>query len=135
MRSPLRKMPPLPGQSAPRSIPTLSHVRDIEYYEGPLLAEQVDSFGHPWICIWRDKDESANRWLLFRTTPSDVTKYLNKRLSLRDLMCGGLEYFALDVRIDGTRAVNQLYWSEIPRRWFPSRTAFYDENLSPSADH
>lgn len=50
-------------------------VRDIEFYDGPLLTEFKDHAGKSYLASWLDADLTAHRWLVFETTRQTIYLY------------------------------------------------------------
>jgi hypothetical protein len=85
-----RSMETIGGERLAALPVVLEHVRDIEYFDGPLLGEFRDPEGRPWIYYWCDSDqERSHRWLVLRTTPEAIAAYVSRGGELLDLIRGG----------------------------------------------
>lgn len=71
----------------------LTWERDLEYFEGPVMALHRSSQGEPYVETWIDGDASVSRWLLFRVTELDLIRYLFRKLTLRALILGARDGF------------------------------------------
>src|SRR5262245_38565982 len=78
----------------------LSHVRDIEGYEGPLLSEFRSEHGEPYLYHWCDRDKTHNRWLVVRTVKREILRYEAGDIPLRRLIyeCPDRLAFVCDFR-------------------------------------
>lgn len=101
---------------------------DLIYYDGPLLSHFVSKTGKDYLFYWVDIDEKFNRWMFFRVTPTVIQSYLDKKLSLREIICGLEEGFVSFVEIDdeanflNTKIVKI---SSIPEEYLPSSQSYY----------
>jgi hypothetical protein len=66
------------SEFAPESMPPLTHVEDLEYYDGPLLSEFRDSKGDSWLYYWVDLGDRLSRWLVCRVAPEDLQRLKQK---------------------------------------------------------
>lgn len=111
-----------------RTLPTLTHVRDIEGFEGPLLSLFRDKRGTPYIYYWCDRDEKLNRWLVFRTTESLVTQYETKEITLKELImsCCDRFVYVCDIDSDGEQHVlGNLVIKDIPEDYLPAGDVYF----------
>ena len=53
----------------------LRKVRDLEFFEGPLLAEFRSVGGDTYLYSWCGVGDEENRWMVFRTSRMDLAKY------------------------------------------------------------
>jgi len=49
-------------------IHDLRFVRNVIYFDGPLLSEYTDKIGQHIFYRWCDCDETANRWMIYHIT-------------------------------------------------------------------
>jgi len=130
----------LPALGSPiSSLPIeLTFVRDIEYFDGPILSEFVDPKGNPWVYKWADCDDNHHRWLVLPVTRTAIDQYLAMSIN----MCGFLNSCAGDCylvdqngTIDPSRAIEsnwrQVSREELPEDYWPTESAMYDPNLAP----
>lgn len=97
-------------------------VRDIVYYEGPLVAEMVHPNGDSYICCWCDCDEFCNRWLTFRIDKANVPGAEN--FLIEDLLALCLDTFVYFMDIDthgDRRNVAKVFIADIPEEYASSR--------------
>lgn len=110
----------------------LSHVRDLEYFEGPLMSEFISEDGTSYIHHWCDCDgdnpysnNKVNRWLVFKTTPELIESWENMEVgqNIRTVFRGMFaENIAYIVDINGSDVVRawQLGIDEIPDTYIPA---------------
>lgn len=118
----------LDGYNIPFDFDGFVQMSDLIYYDGPLLSHFVSKTGKDYLFYWVDIDEKFNRWMFFRVTPTVIQSYLDKKLSLRDIICGLEEGFVSFVEIDdeanflNTKIVKI---SSIPEEYLPSSQSYY----------
>jgi hypothetical protein len=66
--------------------PGLAHVRDLEAFGGPILAEFTDTAGGTWVAKWATVNENAHRWLIMRSTASSIESYLAGAITMEALL-------------------------------------------------
>jgi hypothetical protein len=72
-------MNPLPGQSIDVfPIAGLLKIRDLEYYDGPLLSQFKHDRGDHYLYYWCDCDQTANRWMVLRVSETSIIRLLNR---------------------------------------------------------
>jgi hypothetical protein len=100
----------------------LELVRDIEEFDGPLLSEFRSSKGETFLYYWCDCDETANRWLVVRTPPQDLFRYLVGRTPLRSLIRDCRDRFLYVVDLDeGSVLLDAwfVYADKLPDNYLP----------------
>ena len=105
----------LEGYSISFEFDNLIQMSDLIYYDGPLLSHFVSKAGDDYLFYWVDVDEEFNRWMFFRTNTTIIQSYLDKKISLRDIILGLNERFVYIVEVDddsnflNTRIVSLSY--------------------------
>lgn len=118
----------LDGYNIPFDFDGFVQMSDLIYYDGPLLSHFVSKTGKDYLFYWVDIDEKFNRWMFYRVTPTVIQSYLDKKLSLREIICGLEEGFVSFVEIDdeanflNTKIVKI---SSIPEEYLPSSQSYY----------
>lgn len=118
----------LDGYNIPFDFDGFVQMSDLIYYDGPLLSHFVSKTGKDYLFYWVDIDEKFNRWMFFRVTPTVIQSYLDKKLSLREIICGLEEGFVSFVEMDdeanflNTKIVKI---SSIPEEYLPSSQSYY----------
>src|SRR5690348_10319881 len=91
-------------------IRDLEWVRDLVYFDGPLLSEFRSSNGDTYLFHWCDVDDGANRWMVFRVSRPDLVKYLFRRYPLRRLIDESQDGFVYIVDIGDNRQHLRAFW-------------------------
>jgi hypothetical protein len=101
---------------------------DLVYYDGPVLALSEGPSGDPYLHLWCDVDDNTNRWLVFRVTREQLTRFVNRLVPLRQLVVSppdGFLYLA-DVRNDLSYAAVQLVLpTALPDSYVPPADSNY----------
>src|SRR5271170_2097790 len=92
---------------------SLEYVRDIEEFEGPLLSEFKGPHGETFIYFWCDADDRFNRWLVVRTPPASLFRYLVGKIDLRELVCNGPDQFGYVVDLNDQGAEARSWYLEL----------------------
>lgn len=67
-------------------MPETKWVRDLQYFDGPLLTQHENALGEHYLFQWCDQDERATRWLVMRVRERDVLQLLARKIGLRELI-------------------------------------------------
>jgi hypothetical protein len=126
------------GATALADFPfSLTVVRDLEEYEGPLLIEMKSSKGETFLQHWCDRYGSLDRWLVVRTPPAEVTRYLVGLVGLRDVItaCRDPFVYLLDVARGGVVERSFLLSPfALPEEYLPEPDVRHEARLTrPSA--
>lgn len=88
------KMKSLPGTRLTGFGRVFKHVRDIVYFDGPLMSEfKYDN--KTYIFHWVDCDGEANRWMIYRVDPFHIGQFERKEINASDLVWRCLDGFVL----------------------------------------
>lgn len=114
----------------------LFQVRDIEWYEGPILSLCRDEAGSLYLRKWADLQHS----IVVKTTKELVQEYEDGRLSLLDLLRadgdrGWLEVatFALGGRYPISHSFEEGVVSQMKPSFLPTPDAMHEPELRPKA--
>ena len=106
----------------------LVKVSDLIYYEGPLLSHYQSLFGEDYLFYWVDTDDTYNRWLIINVSIIKLQDYLNRKISLYQLITeldAGLVYkvdIDKDIRFHN---LELLYIHELPESYLPNKNSLY----------
>lgn len=106
----------------------LDKVADLIYFDGPLLSLFKNAKGDQYFFYWCDNDDEVNRWLFYRVTDQEVTAYLSKRISLRDILLHPSDGLLFSVDIDDDLNYNNpllLKPEDLPASYIPSVNSTY----------
>lgn len=101
---------------------------DLLYYEGPLLSVFSDSLSNNlYFYKWSDCDETAHRWLVFKTPIAALKAFFDKKQSLRGLILEQPFAYCLDLNHE-LMPINIVVLSSpnIPKSYLPDADSFYD---------
>lgn len=119
----------LEGYNIPFEFDDLIQMSDLIYYDGPLLSHFVSKYGDDYLFYWVDVDEIYNRWMFFRTNTTIIQRYLDKKISLRDIILGSNERFVYFVEVDdNSNFLNARIVSldSLPDEYLPTQHSFYN---------
>lgn len=127
----------LQGIEGNLSIAELTKVSDLIYFDGPFLSHYVHKSGDNYLAYWVDCDDEFQRWLVFRVGITLLQKYVDKKMSLLDVIRqidDGLVYL-VDVDVDGKVITPKiLFLSQLPEDYFPDADSFYDFSMERKSD-
>lgn len=112
---------------------TANRVRDLLFYDGPLVSLFRTEREEPVLFVWVDVDEQINRWLAFRTSERDLIRYTSRRCTLRELVQRPAD--ALIYALDINRAFKRVRQSVLPAvalpvEYLPGAESFLEEDES-----
>lgn len=91
-------------------IPELRHVRDLVFYDGPLLSHYEHANGDDYLYYWCDCDDVANRWMVFRVNEADILRLVNRYVPIDFVIPkGSRDGFVYLVDIADNGAVSQVH--------------------------
>ncbi len=116
----------------------LVKVSDLIYYNGPLLSHFQSLSGEDYLFYWVDTDSSFNRWLIINISIEKLQDYLNRKISLYQLITeldSGLVY-KVDIDKDiQYHNFELLYIHELPETYLPNINSLYNfESLNQQVD-
>jgi hypothetical protein len=116
----------------------LDKIADLIYFDGPLLSLFKNTRGDQYFFYWCDNDENANRWLVYRVTDQEVSAYLSKRISLRELLLHPSDGLIFSVDIDDDLNYNHpllVKPNDLPFSYIPSVSSIYKFTPVLHEDH
>jgi hypothetical protein len=108
---------------------TLTHVRTLQSFDGPLLAEFRGEGGEPYLYYWCDRAGEIDRWMVLRTLPQDLARYELRLMSLREVITKSPEryMFLVDLDRDDREQTSYLVKAEsLPEQYLPTKESFSD---------
>lgn len=114
-------MKALPGTLVPSlGSPLHTHVRDLVYFDGPLLSEFRSRNGEAFLAYWCDRNDDTNRWLVAPIKQRDLVRLVGRDLPLRDALIGFSYVFFEDRKADGSATPRSIATvEEIPPDYLP----------------
>lgn len=122
-------MPVVRGQALrDHPLSTLTKTADLVLFDGPILGLSENPSGEPYLHLWCDVDGHVNRWVVFRVSREQLTRYVDRRVTLRNLVLDppdGFLYLADmtdDLSFEGVQIVQP---SDLPDSYRPSQDSLY----------
>jgi hypothetical protein len=115
----------------------LIHVRDLEAFEGPILSEFQSKGGYTYVekwCTYLGGDpRNGSRTLIVPTEPEVITAYLDKEITMLELLTkrNNDVGFIVDRNGNTTTAVRQVRVSTLPASYLPKPECIHDDSLRP----
>jgi len=127
-------MEQIKGNQLDRFLPgNLTKTADLIYFDGPLLSHFKNNDDDGYLYYWCDSDDDHNRWLVFRVTNRQLSRYLKKETSLRELIENPIDGFLYAVDIDDSlhyENVRMVYPHILPSAYLPAADSYYEFELS-----
>jgi hypothetical protein len=115
------KLPSLP-------VSGLKRVRDLVYFDGPLLTQFEHPNGDDYLYYWCDCDSSANRWMVLRVSEANILRLIGRFVPLDFVITKGCMddfVYLTDIALDGTPVSTMLVRIEqIPLGYQPEDGAY-----------
>lgn len=122
-------MKQLQGIEGRLSINDLTKVSDLIYFDGPLLSHYVHKSGENYLSYWVDCDDKFQRWLVFKVGITSLQQYVDKRLSLFNVISQLDDGFVYLIDIDECGNATQptiIFLDQLPDDYFPYEDSYYD---------
>lgn len=111
------------------SIQKLAKVSDLIYFDGPLLSHYRNSIGDNYILYWVDADDVLNRWMIIRVGFVSIDKYVNKKITLFELIQSSLDSCVIMTDISSDFIQSGTYYipiNAIPDDYLPEVDSYYE---------
>lgn len=117
-------------------LPEHTHILDLQYFDGPLLAEFHSPSGDKFIYHWCDCDDSSNRWLVIPISQRELIQLKSLSISLKELydIKRNSDTMVYVMDIDARFRRKQLYFyriMDLPSSYIPHRDSFLIPALMP----
>lgn len=112
-------------------------IADLVYFDGPFLSHYVSGKGDDYLFYWVDKDERDNRWLVLRINLADLQKYIDKELTLRELIAHPNDGYLYAVDIDNEiqyHNVKLVQPAALPEEYLPDTDSYYAFEPKPTLE-
>lgn len=108
----------------------IEKVRDLDYFDGPLLSHFRHRRGDHYLYYWCDCDERANRWMTIRVSETNIIRLMNRFVPLDYVIPGECQddfVYLVDLDAAGraTRTTLTLL-DQIPEGYAPRKGAYLD---------
>jgi hypothetical protein len=123
-------MEPLNGQLAlTHPLRELQKRADLVFFDGPLLSLFENKDGDPYFFIWADVDRDTNRWVVFRTASAGLSAFLNKNVTLRELVTHPSDGFLYVADLNAASDFGDVWIipaAELPVAYLPASNSYYE---------
>lgn len=113
------------------SLPVdLRHVRDLEEFDGPLLSEYRSKDEETFLYYWCDCSDGVHRWIVIRTPPQFLFRYLAGQTSLRSLITDCFDRFVyfLDIKENKESEAWYMQADRLPANYLPDADSFHQRD-------
>lgn len=109
----------------------LKHIADLINYDGPILCHVQNEKDENWFSYWVDESESSYFWLMLKISVWDLTKYLNKEISLYNLILQNKEKYIMEIINDEYKNIQRLEDNTIliEKKYLPDKTFYHIGSL------
>lgn len=107
---------------------TLKKVSDLVYYDGPILSHFKDESDNSYLYYWIEKDDTVNRWLIFKVSDLCLYEYLTNQKSLKELITETTSEFHIIVDIDDNFNYHNITFipiSQLNSYYLPDNDSYY----------
>ncbi len=114
-----------------------THIVDLNYFEGPLLSLFESEYGDYYLYYWCDVDDTYNCWLVFRVKKRSLIEYLERKLTLRDLVISPIDGIQYLIEMNDDLKVINTYITQpndLLKSYIPDENSYYaDLDLNPDS--
>lgn len=110
-------------------------IRDVEAFDGTLLAHMRTEDGENFLWKWLDFSETANRWMVVPVSMDDIVAYLCREVTLLSLLTKHDTCYVTDkYALTGFEhdAVYVVAINDLPQDYLPKLDCKYDPGLNPN---
>lgn len=115
-------------------ISNIKKVADLIEYEGPILSHFIDGKGRNFFFYWVDRDETHNRWLIWRLSEEQLYKYLKGITSLKSVLLEPTKDFVFFADIDSNlnaTNIRAIELEELVTDYIPENESFFSTEILP----
>lgn len=108
-------------------IQNIEWIRDLLYYEGPLLSEYKSSSNEIYLKYWCDCSEIYNRWYFVKVREKDKLRLVLGELSLFEVFTNQPDDFVFFIDQNQEREqVKMVFIDAIPEEYLPETDAYLE---------
>ena len=110
-------------------ISDLIKVSDLIYFDGPLLSLYVSRKGENYLFYWVDVDDEYNKWMFIRVDVHTLKEYLDKKISLYQLIVNSNDGLVRFVDINNNidyHNIKAVPIGDIPDDYLPEQDSYYE---------
>lgn len=109
----------------------LIRVDDLIYFDGPLLSTYKKEDGSLFLILWVDNTATDNRWCVIPVEDEALTSFLDKEITLRDVINKTENVIFKDLYSEGNelleRQVKKVLVKDIPEEYMPTNESYFYE--------
>lgn len=109
----------------------LIRVDDLIYFDGPLLSTYQKEDGSLFLILWVDNTATDNRWCVIPVEDETLTSFLDKEITLRDVINKTENVIFKDLYSEGNelleRQVKKVLVKDIPEEYMPTNESYFYE--------
>ena len=109
----------------------LIRVDDLIYFDGPLLSTYKKENGSLFLILWVDNTATDNRWCVIPVEDETLTSFLDKEITLRDVINKTENVIFKDLYSEGNelleRQVKKVLVKDIPEEYMPTNESYFYE--------
>jgi hypothetical protein len=114
-----------------REFPDLVWNADLVEYDGPIVSLFKRDNLFDSLCVWVDKSNTRNRWILFDVGRIELLDYLNGNRTLRESFNEKSYVWVFDTTKTGKRKdAFKLRVGELPKVYVPGEKSFLRESMA-----
>lgn len=110
---------------------SLIRVDDLIYFDGPLLSTYKKEDGSLFLILWTDNSTTDNRWCVIPVEDETLTSFLDKEITLRDVINKTEDVIFKDIYSEGDeqleRQVKKVLVKDIPEEYMPTSDSYFYE--------
>lgn len=109
----------------------LIRVDDLIYFDGPLLSTYKKEDDSLFLILWVDNTATDNRWCVIPVEDETLTSFLDKEITLRDVINKTENVIFKDLYSEGNelleRQVKKVLVKDIPEEYMPTNESYFYE--------
>jgi hypothetical protein len=109
-------------------LDALERRADLVFYDGPILELFESPAGEPYLQLWCDVEGAVHRWIVFRVAREQLTRYIDRVTTLRQLVLEPPDGFVYLADIDdlSVKTVRLVRPTELPANYLPASDSYYE---------
>lgn len=122
-------MEKLTGYHIPFIIKALKLRANLIEQDGPLLSLYYNDKGDYYLFYWLDCDDTSNRWMVVRASLNTLYQYINKEITLLQVIKDSSDSFVWVTDLDGKgEQINTLAvpFANLPQDYLPDTDSYFE---------
>lgn len=113
-------------------VSRLAKCSDLIYFDGPLLSHYIDEYGDNYLMYWLEADDTYNRWMIVRTSITQIHRYTAKEITLREVILHPCDSFVWITNIDDELRCHHTQCvpiANLPEQYLPDEDSMYEFSI------